>query len=571
LWGRPFTLYTDHKPLTFIKTQADLPATIANWTETILSYDFKCVYRPGLLNIIPDALSRAFPSELWASPDPDPLVHRDKRRKAAVSTRSGFRAFSAPSSPELVVKAKDLANHMLDLPIDPKAPYIHQPQTPDKEMITPPESERQAILKDIHETAHLGANAMVNALHLRGITWPKLKDACLQFIRQCSSCQYFNIARRGYHPLKAVHANLPGEHLAMDLAQFPLSTRQNNYALLVVDVCTRFVFLRAIRSKEAGIIAAELFQLFADIGPPKIIQSDNGSEFSNALLKNVLSILQVEHRLTTPYHPRGNGVAERSVRSVKDLLPKVLDGKVLDWDLYLPKVQLQLNTRVAGLHSSAPYSLFYGRALSDFSSLQETKDIQSDLLSPQGLEDRLSYLTTIVFPAVSDKSSLTQKDMMDKFNRSHLITEFPSGSYVMARDMEATSSLDAPYDGPYQVVRRTSHGTYILRDAMSRVLARNYAPEQLKIAARPDLPQDASETSYEVERIISHRTAPGGKTLYLVKWKGYDDSQNSEILAEHFDSKNLMTRYHRSLKQIKPSSQKPPSKVSTRQSVSASK
>ncbi|KAF9943682.1 hypothetical protein BGZ70_005583, partial [Mortierella alpina] len=141
-----------------------------------------------------------------------------------------------------------------------------------------------------------------------------------------------------------------------------------------------------------------------------------------------------------------------------------------------------------------------------------------------------------------------------------VLKTFPSGSYVMARDMEATSSLDAPYDGPYQVVRRTSHGTYILRDAMSRVLARNYAPEQLKIAARPDLPQDASETSYEVERIISHRTAPGGKTLYLVKWKGYDDSQNSEILAEHFDSKNLMTRYHRSLKQIKPSSQKPPSK-----------
>ena len=48
---------------------------------------------------------------------------------------------------------------------------------------------------------------------------------------------------------------------------------------------------------------------------------------------------------------------------------------------------------------------------------------------------------------------------------------------------------------------------------------------------------------YEVERIISHRTAPGGKTLYLVKWKGYDDSENSEILPEHFDSKNLMTRY----------------------------
>lgn len=334
----------------------------------------------------------------------------------------------------------------------------------------------------------------------------------------------------------------------MDLAQFPLSNRQNNYALLVVDVCTRFVFLQAIRSKEATTIAAELVHLFADIGPPKIIQSDNRTEFSNSLLQSVLSVLQVEHRLTTPYHPRGNGVAERSVRSVKDLLPKVLDGKVLDWDLYLPKVQLQLNTKVAGLHSSTPYSLFYGRALADFSSLGKS-DTQSRLLSPKDLEDRLSYLTTIVFPAISDRSSSTQQEMVAKFNRSHLITEFPAGSYVMVHDMEATSSLDAPFDGPYQVVRRTSHGTYILRDDMSRVLARNYAPEQLKIAARPLVPKNATEQSFEVERILSHRTTPGGDILYLVKWKGHDESSNSEIPPSHFNSKNLMTRYHRSLKQ----------------------
>jgi hypothetical protein len=60
LWGREFTLLMDHRPLTYIQHLTDLPTTIANWMETILSYHFTCIYRPGLLNIIPDALLKLF-------------------------------------------------------------------------------------------------------------------------------------------------------------------------------------------------------------------------------------------------------------------------------------------------------------------------------------------------------------------------------------------------------------------------------------------------------------------------------------------------------------------------------
>jgi hypothetical protein len=77
---------------------------------------------------------------------------------------------------------------------------------------------------------------------------------------------------------------------------------------------------------------------------------------------------------------------------------------------------------------------------------------------------------------------LKPKYVSAKFNRSHHFTEFPPGSYVMVKDMEASSSLDAPYDGPFKVVRRITHGTYVLRDTMNSLFARNYAPEQLKLA-----------------------------------------------------------------------------------------
>jgi hypothetical protein len=33
---------------------------INNWVETLLSFDFDIVHRPGLLNILPDAISRFY-------------------------------------------------------------------------------------------------------------------------------------------------------------------------------------------------------------------------------------------------------------------------------------------------------------------------------------------------------------------------------------------------------------------------------------------------------------------------------------------------------------------------------
>ena len=63
IWGRKFTLYTDHRLLTYIHEQKELPQIITNWKETIFNYDFDCIYRPGILNVIPDALSRAFNEE----------------------------------------------------------------------------------------------------------------------------------------------------------------------------------------------------------------------------------------------------------------------------------------------------------------------------------------------------------------------------------------------------------------------------------------------------------------------------------------------------------------------------
>ena len=39
-------------------------------------------------------------------------------------------------------------------------------------------------------------------------------------------------------------------------------------------------------------------------GLPRVITSDQGSEFNNSLDTELMEMLGIEHRLTTPYHPQ---------------------------------------------------------------------------------------------------------------------------------------------------------------------------------------------------------------------------------------------------------------------------
>jgi transposase InsO family protein len=51
-----------------------------------------------------------------------------------------------------------------------------------------------------------------------------------------------------------------------------------------------------------------LSRLSYRLGYPKIIISDQGREFNNALLQDIVKILGTDHRNTSAYHPQCNGL-----------------------------------------------------------------------------------------------------------------------------------------------------------------------------------------------------------------------------------------------------------------------
>eukprot|EP00733_Pompholyxophrys_punicea_P001153 Pompholyxophrys_punicea_v1_NODE_511_length_1807_cov_7.989726.p1 type:complete len:133 gc:universal NODE_511_length_1807_cov_7.989726:1282-1680(+) len=85
----------------------------------------------------------------------------------------------------------------------------------------------------------------------------------------------------------------------------------------------------------------------------KILQSDNGTEFVKEVVTQLTSRFHIDHRCVSPYHPRANGAAEKTTRT----LLKTLQGEIQAWPEVLPAVMLMLNSKIAALHGASPFSV----------------------------------------------------------------------------------------------------------------------------------------------------------------------------------------------------------------------
>ena len=75
VWGHKLFIVTDHMPLTHMLQSPTLSNALQQWLDVILDYEFTVVHRPGILNVIPDALSRMYESmysSTWGVPTSDP-------------------------------------------------------------------------------------------------------------------------------------------------------------------------------------------------------------------------------------------------------------------------------------------------------------------------------------------------------------------------------------------------------------------------------------------------------------------------------------------------------------------
>ncbi len=72
LYGRAFTVITDHKPLETLMEGKQNNKRLLNWSMKLSEFSFKVIYRPGVMNQPADCLSRQAWSGVTKESDPEP-------------------------------------------------------------------------------------------------------------------------------------------------------------------------------------------------------------------------------------------------------------------------------------------------------------------------------------------------------------------------------------------------------------------------------------------------------------------------------------------------------------------
>ena len=204
----------------------------------------------------------------------------------------------------------------------------------------------------------------------------------------------------------------------------------------------------------------------ARFGCPHTILSDQGREFESKLFKSLNEALQTKKLRTTTYHPKTDGMVERSNRTIIDILSKYCEGEV-DWDLRLPLILFAIRTSEHSSTGFSPFSLVYGREARIPWDIVYGPAPNTLMPLEKWVADRKKQMSQ-VFEMVREhtkKRQMQQKRYFDS-NLKGEFQKFQMGDLVMMFDCSARTvhgKLNSPWVGPLTIVEKVSDCLYKVR------------------------------------------------------------------------------------------------------------
>ena len=113
-----------------------------------------------------------------------------------------------------------------------------------------------------------------------------------------------------------------------------------------------------IEEKVAEFLRENMFYKF---GYLRELVTDQGSQFTSNLIKDLLTHHKIKHKTSTPYHPQTNRQMKVTNRALEGILTKVVSGSRKDWVDRLVEATWAYNTTWKTTTNFTPYELVYGK------------------------------------------------------------------------------------------------------------------------------------------------------------------------------------------------------------------
>ncbi|BHF80208.1 hypothetical protein SprV_0702333200 [Sparganum proliferum] len=440
LEGRDFTVFTDHKPLSFdLKSMSDkLNPREIRQLDYISQFTSDIRHIDGSRNEVADALSRPSIAHIQLSPGIDLIEMTAEQRRVGSPCDEDVSGLQLQELPLTTGNGTDVS-------------------TPSHRPFMPP-SLRRKVFSSLHNLSHPGSRATDKLVSDRFV-WPGMHKDLKAWTRACIGCQRRKIQRHSKAPI----GTLPGPgarfiHVHLDIVgPLPLSNGCS-YLLTCVDRFTRWPEAIPLPDIAAPtVIKALLSRWVAIFDAPSTITSDRGCTRIR----------------TTAYHPAANGMVERFHRQLRASLRAAADPE--NWTDHLPLVLLGIRSALKPDLDCSAAELVYGATVRRPGEMISPAP-RGAVKDPTNLLHRLRQFMGTFSPVLLRSSA----------SPSYLEKDLATCSHVSLRCDRFRQPMEPPCNGPFRVLSRGTKTFRIQRDSREEVVG----VDRLKAADPDTLPDE---------------------------------------------------------------------------------
>ena len=425
LMAMPFEIFTDYYALQWLKTMRTGSALLHRWSATLEEYNFTVLHRPGKALTHVDGLSRL---PVGPAPPEDTLLH------------------------------------------------VHV-QT---------EEEAWKLAQELHSATHLGGQALWKLFSDR-YSYKACRRLCIEVAQSCPQCQMGSDYDHQLKTTGTIQSQGPWDTLSVDIVGPLHADHRQEFLIVFVDCYSLYTILVPASNHTASTVSdAFLWHAVPYFGTPRRLLSDLGREFMGEIWGKLMRSLGVQRVLTSPYHPEGDAINERSHRTMNNMLrARLLEGTSSKaWVEKVPGIMLALNAMVHEPHGFSASMAATGREPT------LPPDLQNDAFASPSFDDPSDYVEVLR----QRLSMIHQKITSPPPPASANPHQEGSLIFVMTTPPEHANKLTRPWKGPFRVKRVPNPYQVVYEDGSAwRTIHINHAKPAKLTAPDLQLPTPAPE------------------------------------------------------------------------------
>ena len=504
-----FTWYTDHKNNTLTRdTGSD---KVLRWDLYLQAFDFNKEYLEGVKNVVTDDFSRL----------------------CEVSDKTEYLTVLEELDSPLATEYLNLITESIKT--EEELALLIQPR------VLPRDIYNKLIKIHNSYVGHLGVERTLFKLKRSNDNWEGMRADVISFIQQCPCCQKMSRIKVPIHtsPFTTASYGLMKKLSCDCIGPLKVTIQGYTHILVIIDNFSRYAMLYAIMGVTALEIARCLLIHIGIFGCPQIIQMDNGTEFVNEIVSEVIKLTGTLAGSVLAYSKEENAIVERCNKEVmRHIRAMVFEINKRDaWSIYVPLAQRIINSEIHSRIGVSPNELVFGGKIDlDGGFLDTPMIVSKDVNVAAWSSDMINLQSKLI--NIAQKRQTEQDEKFMQKSQNNLITQYDVNSFVLvlypasAMGQRAPTKLHTHWKGPMRVISNKG-AEYLLHDLVQdkqipihvkRLKKFEHDPihvDPLAIAAK-DYEED------EVELILEHKGDPKRKSSldFLVRWLGYDETED---------------------------------------------